>query len=167
MTVSKFFLNSIQKTTADTLGPSYNQFCYGEHPAITNIFLCIKIIDCKVKKFGYNENPFIMSCFLLHLFTRCKRDPVYISDKRHLLYLPSATKLRKGNIFTSVCQEFCPRGGGAGGLPRGVCLVCITACTEADTPRQNPPPADGYCCGRYASYWNAFLLIQVFFIILV
>ena len=29
---------------------------------------------------------------------------------------------------------------------------CIPACTEAD------PPADGYCCGRYASYWNAFLL---------
>ena len=20
-----------------------------------------------------------------------------------------------------------------------------------------PPPADGYCCGQYASYWNAFL----------
>ena len=20
------------------------------------------------------------------------------------------------------------------------------------------PPADGYCCGRYAFYWNAFLL---------
>ena len=41
----------------------------------------------------------------------------------------------------------------------------------ADTPRpdtlrgqtphgQTPPhpPLDGYCCGRYASYWNAFLL---------
>ena len=35
----------------------------------------------------------------------------------------------------------------------------------ADTPlgtRHTPgpgvhPPADGYCCGRYASYWNAFL----------
>ena len=26
--------------------------------------------------------------------------------------LPFATKLRQGNIFTSVCQEFCPRGGG-------------------------------------------------------
>ena len=24
------------------------------------------------------------------------------------------------------------------------------------------PPRDGYCCGRYASYWNAFLLIQDF-----
>ena len=34
-----------------------------------------------------------------------------------------------------------PRGGG-----------CIPACTEAD------PKPDGYCCGQYASYWNAFLL---------
>ena len=25
-------------------------------------------------------------------------------------------------------------------------------------PRADTPPADGYCCGRYASYWNAFLL---------
>ena len=25
------------------------------------------------------------------------------------------------------------------------------------TQEQTPPPADGYCCGRYASYWNAFL----------
>ena len=28
----------------------------------------------------------------------------------------------------------------------------IPACTEADTT----PQADGYCCGRYASDWNAF-----------
>ena len=25
--------------------------------------------------------------------------------------------------------------------------------------RQTPPPADSYCCGRCASYWNAFLLV--------
>ena len=24
-------------------------------------------------------------------------------------------------------------------------------------PEQTPLPADGYCCGRYASYWKAFL----------
>ena len=30
------------------------------------------------------------------------------------------TKLQKGNVFTSMCQEFCPWG-------------------EADTPRQTPP----------------------------
>ena len=25
-------------------------------------------------------------------------------------------------------------------------------------PDQTPPPRDGYCIGRYASYWNAFFL---------
>ena len=30
----------------------------------------------------------------------------------------------------------------------------------ADTPPPPPPPqADGYCSGRYASYWNEFLFI--------
>ena len=38
-------------------------------------------------------------------------------------------------------------GGSPGPHPGG----CIPACTESD------PPPDGYCCGRYASYWNAFL----------
>ena len=51
----------------------------------------------------------------------------------------------------------CLLGGGAcsgkgvpalgGLLPGG---TCSGGC--GDTPR------DGYCCGRYASYWNAFLL---------
>ena len=27
-----------------------------------------------------------------------------------VLFLPSATKLRQGNIFRNVCQEFCPQG---------------------------------------------------------
>ena len=37
---------------------------------------------------------------------------------------------------------------------RGGCLVrwgCARGVPGGDTPR------DGYCCGRYASYWNAFL----------
>ena len=25
--------------------------------------------------------------------------------------------------------------------------------------RQTPPGRDGYCCGRYASHWNAFLFV--------
>ena len=32
----------------------------------------------------------------------------------------------------------------------------------ARPPGQTHPPADGYCCGRYASYWNAFLLLNIF-----
>ena len=105
---------------------------------------------------------------------------VRVEQYHFIFLLPSATKLRQGNIFTSVCQEFCPWGG-----------VCLSACwdtppgqtpSRADTPlgqtlpppdrlpgqtppgkppRQTPlgrhPPADGYCSARYASYWNAFL----------
>ena len=48
------------------------------------------------------------------------------------------TKLRKGNVFTNVCQEFCPQGG----------------CTPpGQTP---PPPSDGHCSGRYASNTKSF-----------
>ena len=60
----------------------------------------------------------------------------------------------------------CPRGGGCSGggslLPGGawslgcVCLllggVCSLGGCLVETPLQ-----DGYCCWRYASYWNAFL----------
>ena len=54
-------------------------------------------------------------------------------------------------------------GPGLGGWPttRGVSRPrpwgVYPSCTEADDP-----PADGYCCGRYASYWNAFLFWRVF-----
>ena len=30
---------------------------------MSNRFLCIKIIDCNVKKFGYNEHPLLMISF--------------------------------------------------------------------------------------------------------
>ena len=75
-----------------------------------------------------------------------------------------------------------PRAYSCWWLPLTVILstgggVCPSACWDtpsprADTPWQTPPradtppqadtpppPADGYCCGRYASYWNAFFLI--------
>ena len=42
-------------------------------------------------------------------------------------YLPPATKLRQGNVFTPVCQSFCSRGG-----------VCHTH-PGRQPPRQSPP----------------------------
>ena len=65
-----------------------------------------------------------------------------------VLYYRPQTKLRKGNVFTPVCQSFCS-GGVSGPVHAGI---------RHPTGR-HPPPKDGYCCGRYASYWNAFLLI--------
>ena len=31
----------------------------------------------------------------------------------------------------------------------------------ADSTQADTPPADGYCSGQYASYWNAFLFLEV------
>ena len=64
-----------------------------------------------------------------------------VQSLRSREFLPSATKLRQGNIFTSVCQEFCPWGGSA----------------SVHVGRHLPPQADGYCSGWYASYWNTYL----------
>ena len=58
----------------------------------------------------------------------------------------------------------CPHGGGVHTLP-------------ADTPGQTPPPRedrlprqtppDGYCSGRYACYWNVFLLNEKLFSLII
>ena len=50
-------------------------------------------------------------------------------------YYHPQTKLRKGNVFTPVCQSFCSHGG-----------VCLSACWDTSpqgdtTPGQNPPPS--------------------------
>ena len=55
------------------------------------------------------------------------------------MFLPAATKLGQGNIFTSVCQEFCPQGGEG---------VCLSACWDtpprtSPPPEQTPPPGPG------------------------
>ena len=72
-------------------------------------------------------------------------------------FLPPATKLVQGNIFTGVCDsvnsvEMCFLGGG--------CFIPGGASSQAGVCSQGGPgrdPRDGYCCGRYASYWDAFL----------
>ena len=90
--------------------------------------------------------------------------------------LPSATKLRRLCFYTCLSGhrgvpgpgEGCLVPGGWGpalgdpGLGGGAwsqgCLVQggWYPSTDADPPH----PADGYCCGRYASYWNAFLWLM-------
>ena len=82
------------------------------------------------------------------------------------IFLPAATKLGQGNIFTSVCQEFCPRGGGV--LPQ--CMLGYTPGADTHPPThprtRRPPPREADCSirstsGRYASYWNAFLFTDM------
>ena len=52
--------------------------------------------------------------------------------------------------------------GPRGGLVRGGCLVPGRGVWSRGVPDPGGgawwrSPRDGYCCGRYASYWNAFL----------
>ena len=49
---------------------------------------------------------------------------------------------------------FCPRGGC---LVLGVCSGGVPGPGGSAPTWWRPPPPDGYCCGRCASYWNAFL----------
>ena len=113
-----------------------------------------------------------------HLLTRCKE--LFITTRKR--------SLGQGNIFTSVCQEFCSQGGAwssgggclvpggawswgylvlGGCLVRGLCLVLGAAWFRGVLVQEigawsrgvwRTPPARG----RYASYWNA-ILFQVKF----
>ena len=106
-----------------------------------------------------------------------------------LSFLPSATKLWQGNVFTPVCQSFCSQGG-----------VCLNACWDtppAGTPLAGTPPGQAHpwagtppwagtltsrytltctppgqvypldrytlCSRWYTYYWNSFLLKYVTF----
>ena len=53
---------------------------------------------------------------LVCIHTQSLRLPIYfvqqsVVQRNPRPLLPAATKLGQGNIFTSVCQEFCPQGG--------------------------------------------------------
>ena len=51
-----------------------------------------------------------------------------------VIFLPAATKLGQGNIFTSVCQEFCPQG------EEGVCLSACWDTPDPQAPWDQTPP---------------------------
>ena len=93
-------------------------------------------------------------------------------------FLPAATKLGQGNVFTGVCDSV--NGGGCASVgyhpPRGrppkenppkkqtptrqSPLRRIPPPQEADPPRRRTPPTPRSrrsMSGRYAYYWNAFL----------
>ena len=81
-----------------------------------------------------------------------------VKSKVYCLYYRPQTKLRKGNVFTSVSRILSTGKGVSGRHP-------LDRLGRHPPGRQTPPPgqtsypADGYCSGRYASYWNAFLFI--------
>ena len=68
-----------------------------------------------------------------------KETMFYRVRKIHCLFLPSAKKLWKGNVFTSVCQELCPQRGMSGRTPQGRHPAGQTPPGQTPSPGQKPP----------------------------
>ena len=102
------------------------------------------------------EDFIIQRAFLKHFvikIAKCRRDHTTV------VFLLSAMKLGQGNIFTSVCQELCPRGVSAS-VHAGIHTSPDRHPPGLNTPTPLPSACwdrHGYCRRRYASYWNAFL----------
>ena len=79
-------------------------------------------------------------------------------------FLPPATKLWQGNVFTPVC-DFVHAGGG---LCPGVSVqggLCPGDLCPGGSLSGRPPCHHTVTCGWYTSYWNAFLLLNFFALI--
>ena len=85
---------------------------------------------------------------------------------------PSPKEEVEGDLVQVHSQGVNWGGSGPGPQPRGKlrdiwsggCLVqggaCSRGCLLWGVPGGDPPPPNGYCCGWYASYWNAFLFMN-------
>ena len=71
--------------------------------------------------------------------------------------LPSANEVWGKVIFSQACVKNCVHGGG-GCLVQGGGGCLLRGGLHPGGAWWISP--DGYCCGRYASYWNAFLLMN-------
>ena len=60
--------------------------------------------------------------------------------------------LLRGVSRPTLGEDACSRGSAPRGVP-----APGGACSGGLLPGGSRPPYDGYCCGQYASYWNAFL----------
>ena len=129
----------------------YNLFEWGMKYSLVNVISCKfkKILcTCKNKVWTYSRKSCPLLNFPMTLFL------VYL---RYYNFYRPQTKLRKGNVFTPVCDSvhrgwsLCLGGSLSRGVSdcRGVSLTAGGLC-QGDTSHTVKS-------GRYASCWNAFL----------
>ena len=92
--------------------------------------------------------------------------PRWIQDSKRskCIVTDRIRSMGEGTVFTGVCHSFCPQKGvsvqreSEGWVSDQRGSGCLVRPGEGRPP---PPPQDGYCRGRYASYWNAFLFESI------
>ena len=127
------------RSAINTLGPTYNEFVYNQHPVTRSRFLCIKIIECDVENFDYNEHPLkrpVSFAYLLPTNEVCE------GCFHRCLSVHGGVNGRGGHVW---------QGGRMTG--EGACMA------------HTPPPSRYYeirsMSVRYTSYWNAFLFFSL------
>ena len=166
--------------------PVHNGSLEDLHPYTEIWWWTLNTYGCKA---GGTHLTGMLSCFIYYfskygdLQVKCPLEfcILHRNTVKEIIYLPSATKLQQGNIFTGICQSFCSLGC----LPQymvgytsprqihplaGTFLRQVNppgqvhplACTPPGmyTPGKHTPPPDVHCSGRYASHWNAFLFLE-------
>ena len=80
---------------------------------------------------------------------------------QHALQVESQHALQQGGLLLggTCSREGCLLRGGGVPAPGGICSHLVPAPGGGACSQGDPPKVDGYCFGRYASYWNAFLLL--------
>ena len=63
----------------------------------------------------------------------------------------------QGRVSMPRTREASAQGGSRPRTGGHVQIQAQEGCVSQHALRQTPPSADGYCCERFASYWNAFL----------
>ena len=160
--------------------PGYNEFGYYEHPATMSLvtmstrllwvwllwapgrFLCIKIIDCNIKKPSYNEHPLITRCFFYIIDCSVKKFGYVIewAATNNKQFVTGAQcnyrlQIKFAKVMLSQASVILSMGGG-GVYQHGMGRRDVHP--WADTRLGSPPPRDGHWSGRYAFYWNTFLM---------
>ena len=99
-------------------------------------FLYVHLITVSFMLIIYNSSRPCLSIVVASIVTESN-----ISSNAFPVELITARNEVGARLYFHRCLWFCPQGGvWSGGPCPGGCLV--------ETPR------DGWCCGRYASYWN-------------
>ena len=100
-----------------------------------------------------HPSPFV---FKVELFMRINKIPYKVSTITDKIPVITVRNEVAKVMFLHLSVSHSVHGG-----------VCLSACWDTTPRDQAPPwsrppgadtaPADSYCCGRYASHWNAFL----------